>query len=272
MLFYCPKCKNSLSVLPDGRAVCDSGHSYDRAKEGYYNLLLNNSGKTHGDNKEMVLARRSFLDTGAYLPLADKLCEAVGRHVKCGDVILDSGCGEGYYTDLLERRLSESGVNAKILGFDISRDAVRFAAKKNSRLNLSVASSYDMPLSCGSVDILFNVFSPLALSETQRVLKAGGKFIMAIPDVNHLFGLKKVLYEKPYKNTVENSALLGFKLLSEEKVSYKLTLDSPEKINSLFMMTPYAYRTPPSARERLASLSLLETEIEFIVFTYEREK
>ncbi len=272
MNFICPKCKGKLTILPDKRAVCSLGHSYDAAKEGYYNLLIKSSGGVHGDNREMVLARREFLGSGAYLPLAERLCESVLRYADPGSVILDGGCGEGYYTDIIERRLSEAKISASVLGFDISKDAVRYAAKKNRALSLAVASSYDMPLSDGSVDILINVFSPLAISETKRVLRAGGKFIMAIPDENHLFGLKSVLYEKPYKNTVESSALDGFSLLSEEKISYKLRLDTPEKISSLFMMTPYAYRTPPRARERLLSLSSLETEIEFIVFTYEREK
>ena len=218
-----------------------------------------------------MLARRSFLNTGAYLPLARKICDTVEKYSKNGSVLLDSGCGEGYYTNCVEKRLSESGKNVSVFGFDISRDAVRCAAKKNSRLSLAVASSYDMPIRDGSVDVMVNVFSPLALSETARVIAKGGKFIMAIPAENHLFGLKKVLYEKPYKNTVEDSKLCGFSLVSEETVKYNLRLEGKEQITSLFMMTPYAYRTPPSARERLLSLDTLETEIEFIVFTYERE-
>lgn len=272
MLFCCPKCRGKLSVMPDGRALCEAGHSYDRAREGYYNLLLKNTGGTHGDNKEMVLARRNFLDSGAYLPLAEKLCDIAQHYVTENAKILDGGCGEGYYTDLLERRLSALGKDASVFGFDISRDAVRFAAKKNRALSLAVASSYDIPVADGSVDLLFNVFAPQALSESLRVLHPGGKFIMAIPDENHLFGLKSVLYEKPYKNTVEKSELFGFSLLSREKISYTLTLNTPGEIASLFMMTPYAYRTPPKARERLLSLERLNTEIEFIVFTYEREK
>ncbi len=280
MIFVCPKCKGALTVFGDGRAACESGHSYDRAREGYYNLLIKNNAKTHGDNKEMVLARRDFLNTGAYLPLAKKLCEAVGRYAdggigtgdgSAGTVLLDSGCGEGYYTDYIQKELSGAGAALSVFGFDISRDAVRFAAKKNSFLSLAVASSYDMPVADGSVDILVNVFSPLALSETRRALRRGGKFIMAIPAENHLLGLKRVLYEKPYKNTVQDSHLPGFTLLSEERVEYKLCLSDKAKISALFNMTPYAYRTPPSARERLFCLELLETEIEFIVFTYERE-
>ncbi len=272
MLFVCPKCKKSLFVLPDGRAVCEDGHSYDRAKEGYYNLLLKRAGGTHGDNREMVLARRAFLDTGAYLPLAERISDRAASLAAPDCSVLDGGCGEGYYTDIVERRLSAFGVNASVSGFDISRDAVRYAAKKNASLSLAVASSYDMPVPDGSVDIFINVFSPLAIEETARVLRSGGKFIMAIPDENHLFGLKRVLYENPYKNTVENSDITGFKLLKTDRISYTLSLDTREKVQSLFMMTPYAYRTPPKARERLSLLERLDTEIEFIVFTYEKEK
>ena len=270
MLFVCPKCKNKFTISPDNRAICPNGHSFDRAKEGYYNLLLGNKGGTHGDNREMVMARRAFLGSGAYQPLLSVLCDRVMEHAFDGAKILDGGCGEGYYTDLIERSLTESGISALVSGFDISRDAVRYAAKKNPRLSLAVASSYDIPAVDLSVDLFINVFSPLAIEETKRVIRRGGKFIMAIPDENHLFGLKSVLYERPYRNTVADTALDGFKLISEDKVSYTLTLDTKEKIQSLFMMTPYAYRTPPSARDRLASLDTLTTEIEFIVFTYER--
>jgi 23S rRNA (guanine745-N1)-methyltransferase len=270
MIFCCPKCRAKLSVLPDGRAVCASGHSYDRAKEGYYNLLLKNTGGTHGDNKEMVLARRAFLDSGAYLPLAEKICDAVERYATDGAVILDGGCGEGYYTDLVERRLSQRGVSAEVFGFDISKDAIKYASRKNSALTLTVASSYDVPVSDGSVDVFINVFAPLALPETLRVLKRGARFIMAIPDENHLFGLKSVLYERPYKNTVEDSALAGLKLISEERISYSLTLDTREKISSLFMMTPYAYRTKAKDREKVERLSRLNCTADFRIFVYKK--
>jgi 23S rRNA (guanine745-N1)-methyltransferase len=65
MDFVCPKCSLAL-VCEDGIAKCKNNHSYDRAKAGYYNLLLTNVVGTHGDNREMVEARRDFLDTGVY--------------------------------------------------------------------------------------------------------------------------------------------------------------------------------------------------------------
>ena len=270
MKFICPKCKNSLTVTDGGTAKCPLGHSYDRAKEGYYNLLLSSAGGVHGDNREMVAARRDFLDTGAYWPLAERVAELVCEYTCVGGIMLDAGCGEGYYTHIINEKAENANKNLHILGFDISKDAVRLAAKRDGGVSLAVASSYDIPLLDGTVDAVVNVFSPLALSETSRILRTGGTFIMAIPAERHLFGLKSVLYDTPYLNTPESDELRGFELISREKIAYRLTLDTKEEINSLFMMTPYAYRSPREGRERLALLDTLTTEIEFYLFVYKK--
>lgn len=266
MNFICPKCRRPLSVCEGGAAKCPLGHSYDRAKEGYYNLMLSAAAGVHGDNREMVEARRAFLDTGAYKPLLDKVSELVCRYMT-GGALIDVGCGEGYYTDAIERAL---GARASVSAFDISRDAVRRAAKRNKRISLAVASAYHMPTADGSFDMAVNMFSPLVPDEIARTLKSGGIFIMAIPGENHLFGLKRAAYKTPYKNEVGDTALRGFKLIRTERISYNLSLDTNEKVRSLFMMTPYAYRTPREDRERILSLESLETEVEFVVFVYER--
>ena len=270
MKFICPKCKGTLTVLDGGVARCPLGHSYDRAKEGYYNLLLAQKGGDHGDNAEMVAARRAFLDTGAYLPLAERVAERVIEHTADGGTVLDAGCGEGYYTHIINENAKNVNKTLQILGFDISREAVRRTAKRDRELSLAVASSYDIPLAAESVDTVVNVFSPLALEETRRVLRTGGSFIMAIPAERHLLGLKSVLYDTPYLNTPESEELQGFELVSKEKISYSITLDSQEKIHSLFMMTPYAYRSPREGRARLEALSTLTTEVEFYLFTYKK--
>lgn len=94
---------------------------------------------------------------------------------------------------------------------------------------------------------------------------------MAIPGENHLFGLKKATYKTPYKNEVDDSKIDGFELLLTERVAYELSLDTSEKIKSLFMMTPYAYRTKKEDKERVLALSSLKTEIEFVVFVYKKQ-
>ncbi len=269
MLFICPKCKKSLTE-EKARCVCPEGHSYDRARGGYYNLLLSGSGGVHGDNKEMVIARRRFLGAGFYRPLADRLAELVLENSAPGARILDAGLGEGYYTDIIERALFSRDGESCVCGFDISKDAVREAAKKNPRISLAVAGSYHIPAADGSFDTVVNTFSPLALDETRRVLRSGGVFIMVIPGVEHLFELKSAIYDTPYKNTVEDTALVGFNLIADIPLTYQMNLNSPEDVASLFMMTPYAYRTSKENASRVFRLKNLECTADFRIFTYKK--
>lgn len=269
MDFACPKCKGELT-LDLNTKKCKNNHAFDRAKAGYYNLLLGAGGGTHGDNADMVLARRDFLSRGYYEPLADRLAALVADVTPHGGCVLDAGCGEGYYTDKIERALALRDSRSNVLAFDISRDAVKNAAKRNRAISLAVATSYDMPLGDGTVDTVFNAFSPLAIPEVLRVLRTGGRFVMVYPGRDHLFGLKSLIYKTPYKNEPQDTTLDGFKLLSHDTLSYVIRLDNGDAIRSLFMMTPYAYRTSREDRERVLSLSEVSTEVEFIIDVYEK--
>ena len=98
-LFRCPVCKAPLAR--EARAyACPSGHSYDLAREGYAYLLPPNQkhSAAPGDDRRMAQARRDFLSKGYYAPLLNTLCCQILS--LCGEspVILDAGCGEGYYT------------------------------------------------------------------------------------------------------------------------------------------------------------------------------
>ena len=269
MLLICPKCQKSRPVK-ESACVCENSHLYDRAKDGYYNLLLGNGG-VHGDNREMVDARRKFLSLGHYRPLADKLSLLVLEKTQVGGVVLDSGSGEGYYTDIVESALRERDEKTRVFGFDISKDAVKRASKRNSRITYAVASSYHMPIADGSVDTVFNIFSPLAAEETLRVLKRGGHFIMAIPGEDHLFDLKAAIYDTPYKNVVDDTALSGFDLLGCDRLDYTMSLSSNDAIGALFMMTPYAYRTSPKNKAKISMLEQLDCRAQFIVLTYKKK-
>ena len=101
-------------------------------------------------------------------------------------------------------------------------------------------------------------------------MKSGGIFIMAIPGVMHLYDLKKVIYDTPYKNTVEDTHLEGFELLSDEPLTYQMQLDTREAVKNLFMMTPYAYRTGAEGRGRVESLDGISCTADFRIFVYRR--
>ncbi len=271
MLFVCPKCKGKLNIIASS-AVCDEGHSYDRSKKGYYNLHLSNRSGNHGDNKRMVEARREFLNGEFYKPLAVKMSKIISQTAPLGASVLDIGCGEGYYTDYIEKALSERDGESHVFGFDISKDAVQRVARRNRNIGIAVASAYDMPIADGSVDVAVNMFSPLAISEIHRVLKDDGYLVMAIPGVEHLFGLKEILYENPYKNGVNDTHIEGFELVLSDAVTYRLILERNDDIKNLFNMTPYAYRTGKDGREMLESLTRLETTVDFITFVYKKCK
>lgn len=270
MIFVCPKCKGKLNIdLNSGAAKCSLGHSYDKSRFGYYNLLLGASSGTHGDNKEMVLARREFLSRDYYLSLASRVGEICESVLNSRGVILDAGCGEGYYTSVIRDKCKEKC--SKIVAFDISKDAVREASKKKCADEYAVASAYRMPTGDESIDLIINTFSPLARDEVYRSLKRGGYFVMAIPAEEHLYGLKAATYDTPYKNEVEDTALEGFSLVSKEELKYRINLNTDADIRALFMMTPYAYRTNAKGRERVLSLKELTTDVHFLVLTYRKD-
>jgi 23S rRNA (guanine745-N1)-methyltransferase len=274
MDFVCPKCRKELALCEGGVKRCPEGHSYDRARAGYYNLLLGSTGGTHGDNRQMVEARARFLSLGFYEPLAEKVAELVCQYLPLGEALLDAGCGEGYYTERVYRALSERDGESHVdmLAFDISKDAARLTARSCPPVKVCVASSYNMPLSDASLGAVMNIFSPLAPEETERVLASGGKFILAYPDRRHLFGLKERIYRTPYENEPESDSPPGFRLIRRERLGYDIHLDGRENIESLFLMTPYAYRTGERGRKILAELTELDTRVEFIVDVYEKSR
>ncbi len=267
MHFLCPKCRGRLEELNNG-AVCCAGHSYDRSRRGYYNLLL--GGGAHGDNREMVLCRRRFLEAGHYAPLAEAVCALVLKYGPRGAAVLDTGCGEGYYTDAVERALYLRDGISDVCAFDISKEAVAYTAGRNKRLHTAVFGSYHMPLADGEFSLVLNMFSPNAKEEIHRVLSPGGYYIMAIPAEEHLYSLKAAIYKNPYKNEVQDTALFGFELIEEGRVSYTLALRSRDEISALFGMTPYAYRTGKDERKNIEELDSLDVEADFMILVYKK--
>ena len=102
--FICPVCGQPLG-REENTFRCKTGHSFDRARSGYVNLLLSGGkhAKIPGDNKQMVLSRRAFLEKGFYRPMADALCRETAEELNglSSPAVLDAGCGEGYYPALL---------------------------------------------------------------------------------------------------------------------------------------------------------------------------
>lgn len=272
-LLCCPKCRENLE-LKENSYICENGHSFDKARQGYVNLLLPN--KRHssapGDSREMVMSRRRFLESGKYDIFSDKLNELVelfsGGSQKIS--IVDCGCGEGYYGGRLCEYLDKLKIDCELFGFDISKEAVRAAAGKYKQISFAVASTFDIPVKENGADFALAVFSPMVESEFCRILKNGGYLIYAVPGVRHLMGLKEAVYDEPYENTEKDTQYCGFEFVGRHPVGGKITVSGEEAVD-LFKMTPYYYKTELSAIDKIRLNEKIETEIQFDFLIYRKE-
>lgn len=270
--FLCPVCRETLTETGHGW-VCANRHNFDKAKSGYVNLLLANAkhAKIPGDNKQMVQARRAFLEKGYYQKLADALCEQAvdGLSGIAHPAVLDAGCGEGYYTSAVEQQLSKV-CKPTVLGADISKFALDAAAKRNKQVRYGVASVFHLPVADDSCDAVMNLFAPYCGEEFRRVLKANGLLFLVIPGRRHLWELKEAVYDAPYENEVKDYALEGFTLIRTVRIADTIALTRAEDIQNLFCMTPYSYKTSASDTARLQKLEHLTTGIEFELLVYRK--
>ena len=218
----------------------------------------------------MAAARRDFLSKEYYLSLLNTLCSWFLSDSGDSPVILDAGCGEGYYTAGIYQALMSQGRHPRMAGTDISKFSLRIAAKREHSIEFAVASSYHLPLADQSVDALLNCFSPLALEEFHRLLRPGGSFLYVVPGANHLWELKQVLYDHPYPNEERETPYDGFTYQTIVPVDGVITLERQSDIHALFQMTPYYWKTPKAGAERLAALEHLTTQISFRIHIFQK--
>ena len=254
-LFRCPVCGGPLE-RGEHTYRCEKGHSYDIAREGYTYLLPPNQkhSAAPGDDKGMAAARREFLSKGYYKPLLDTLCREI--LARAGDVpaILDTGCGEGYYTAGVYRALLQAGKSPRMAGIDISKFILRYAARREKGVEFAVASSYRLPVADSSVDVLLNCFSPLALEEFRRVLRPEGRLIKVYPGSGYLRDLRAARNMQPYaEGQVEDYLKEKAQVLSEARVTYTLPVTAA-LWRDFVWMTPLNQDLSEEEKERLALL------------------
>lgn len=314
-VLICPVCGRPLRS-DDKEAYCENNHRFDRAKQGYLNLLRSQSSGAahHGDDRLMLTERRSFLEKGYYHPMRQKMAELAVEYFpagkpdllpvsvdsallfsertsypgrapcpECGSlsgckpdsdqsvsagstpVILDCGCGEGYYSRYLYEGLASSGKPAAMLCLDISREAAKLTARKDFPHETVVASAYELPVLSESCAMITDIFAPVAEKEFSRVLSPDGILLRVVPEEMHLWELKQAVYDIPYKNPPVDPELEGFTFIRSESVRYTIHLDNAADIQSLFKMTPYYYKTSRSDQARLAELTELTTQLSFAI-------
>ncbi|MCU1435413.1 MAG: SAM-dependent methyltransferase [Pseudarthrobacter sp.] len=193
----CPLCGGRLKVPNPGEAgrralVCEAGHSFDAAKQGYFNLLVGKGTVFEADSAEMVAARFTFLDAGHYRPLAEAVSDAVLAMVRPGTpfTVLDSGTGTGHYLRAVLDDVSRISDDVTAIGLDISKFALRRAARLNPEaINLACDVWQPLPVADAAVDVVTVIFAPRNAAGFARVLRPGGRLVVVTPRPGHLAAL-----------------------------------------------------------------------------------
>lgn len=255
MDIICPVCGRPLKKVNQS-AVCENHHCFDYAKSGYLNLFRSGK-KDHGDNTGMVKARTAFLESGAYAFLKNTLV----NYTDSNKILADLACGEGYYT---------SGLNGlEKYGIDLSKEALIHAAKTDKSTQYILASIFRLPFADESVDTVVTCFAPFAKDETERILKKGGTFVFVTPGEMHLYELKEVLYEHPYRNITKDLST-SLTLIETNTITETKTM-AHDTLRSLFAMTPYAYKTGRDGAAKLAEIEQMDITCSFVIRVYRKD-
>lgn len=280
-IYNCPVCQSPLheNNSPTSNSLtCENGHNFDRHKKGYINLLLaqHKKSKQPGDDSNMVEGRRRFLDDGHYNAFASRITKLVSKQNP--QIILDAGCGEGFYLNYILSNLASTQdktntQSIKAFGFDISKPAIHAAASKYKQIDWAVASSARAPYQTGAFDCIISVFSRVEPDEFSRLLKPGGIVVYAGPGENHLLSLREIIYSevKPYQ-TQKHSHYFNddFTLLEKISLTVPLSLSANEDIMNLVGMTPHGQRINKDSANRLSTTSFLNDKADFLLYAYQK--
>ncbi len=251
--------------------LCNQGHAYDIARQGYVNLLPVQHKRTKhpGDSKAMVLARARFLNTGIYEQIADTLAEITYSQLSedQDSCLMDAGCGEGYYLDYVFQYLKKRNYSgaASFVGMDISKEAIHEAAKRNKQISWIVGTNRQPAIEAGSVNIILCVFGFHSFEGFNKILKPGGRLILVEPGADHLIELRETIYSSIKQTGFQDLSqfeAMNFSLRHSQALQFKTGDINNKQINDLLLMTPHFYRATKEGREVAARVDTLNLSVD----------
>ena len=268
----CPVCGAALT-LDATRATCPNTLAFDRARNGYVNLLLSNKKQSAepGDSLAMLQSRRAFLLGGYYDRMADAAISALEDVLSGAPVpsdgephVADLGCGEGYFTARAADTLKNAAAPV-FYGVDISRPGIKMAASRGQDINWIVASLHRSPFLPASLSAALSVFAPIDAADVRRVIRDDGALVTVTPGPDHLDALRIIIYSsvKPHPDT---PALMAgdtlFTRSSSMRVRYAIALESQSEIMHLLAMTPYYWHISRATKAALEQLPRLDLTVD----------
>ena len=234
-LLRCPLCRGALT-RSGGSLVCAKRHCFDVARQGHVNLVPAQRESFY--RRELFESRAAVFAAGVFAPVVKAIGEVIDRHVPgARPVLVDAGCGEGYYTkNVCPGRAMER------IGFDLSKEAVKLAARGQSGASFLVADLANIPLAGGCADVLLDVFTPANYAEFARVLKPGGVLIKLWPRSGYLCQLREAARGLLRHDTYDDSRVAEYldahaRMLELRTITYTLPVDAA-LAEHLARMTP----------------------------------
>ena len=271
MNYQCPVCRQALVAGSEQALCCGAGHSFDVAKQGYVNLLLAHQSRSRvpGDSPAMLASRARFFSTSAYDFFAEAIAGLLTNYQTPGSLILDVGCGEGYYLEQCLARVPDLSPE-QLWGLDIAKEAAKLAAQRKTGAQICVAASRALPFFDQSFDQVVSIFSPYDLAEIERVLSPGGVFHLAGPAPDHLQALKRIIYDRVEPHAANFDPVLASErwrevaALTVRRAAQLL----PPVITDLFGMTPYYWSATPAQQQLIQNRAELPVPFAFDIRSY----
>lgn len=230
---------------------CPRGHSFDIARSGYLNLLQPQERRSRkpGDTAAAVAARRRIHDRGITGVLLQGIAQTI--NATAGDIVLDAGCGDGFYLGTLARKM---GFEAH--GVDISIPAIDAAARRYPECEWVVANADRfVPYADRSFSIVMSITARMNAPEYRRVLDDAGKLLVALPSPDDLIELRGAGRDR-VERTVESFAE-DFELVEHRRVTTVADLDAPAVEDILLSIYRPLQAEPARAMQVTLSLDLL---------------
>lgn len=273
-IMACPICSGPIQVMQTantGSLRCSRGHCFDIAKQGYVNLLPHPPRGAYG--KSMFEARRRVSASGFFEPLLERIGGRISRElVSCTEPphLLDAGCGEGSALARIMHQVEErTAVTLLGAGVDISKEAIRIAARESSRAIWCVADLARCPFAARTFGYILNLLSPSNYSEFRRLLADDGMITKVIPGSAYLRELREVLYRQTDRQHYDNERtaalfLRHFHLLGTESVQYRLPA-APAFLEDVIRMTPLTWGAPEERIRQALRMENAEITADFTI-------
>jgi 23S rRNA (guanine745-N1)-methyltransferase len=251
-MLLCPVRNCRLPLVCAGRQLrCAKGHSFDIARSGYINLLQPQERRSSqpGDTADAVTARRRLHDRGITEPLLDAIANFISPLPS--DVVLDAGCGDGFYLGTLSQR---TGFDAR--GIDISIPAVDAAARRYPSCEWIVANAdRAIPYADRSFSLVMSITARMNSSEFRRVLRDDGRLLVALPAPDDFIELRGPGRDR-VDRTIETFAP-HFKLIDRRRITTSADLDADAVRDVLLTIYRPLRNEPVQPMQLTLSLDLL---------------